>query len=158
MYVRASLQDNYTLNLLFTKNLSDSLNFEQFVSTQQLLKPLLGTVGEMKKNRLNARKLAITTYQPQDKVYIDLRYYDGETTAWFDSIDLPHSMFSYVVEGLVVGTSKTNMKLYVTVGIYASEIILDHWDIMLYCYSELENIILVTEEWFERYPRLTVGA
>ena len=48
--------------------------------------------------------------------------------------------------------------MYVTVGIYASEIILDYWDIMLYCYSEIENNILVTEEWFERYPRLTVGS
>jgi len=116
MYVRASLQfnvtfeDDETLNLLFTKDLSDSLNFEQFVSTQQLLKPLLGTVAEMKKNRLNARKLAITTYQPQDKVYIDLRYYDGETSVWFNSIGLPNSISPYVVEGLVVGTSKNNKK------------------------------------------------
>lgn len=149
-----TFEDSETVDLRFTRDLSDSVNFEEFVSTQPMLQPLLGTAVKMKKDQLAARKLVITMYQPRDKLYVDLRYYDQESSMWFDSLGLPPSSARYMTEGEVIKLNNSGKKIYVSIGIYNSTIALDWWDIQLYCSDQLDGNFNVTKDWFTTYPRL----
>ena len=160
MYVRRSLrfnvtfEDGTTVDIPFTSDFSSSINFEQYVSTQPLLLPLLVTAAEQKKNQIAARKLVITACQPGERIYIDLRYFDQESMLFFDSIGLPHINNSYVVEGRVTRSSKNGRKVNVKLVMFKTEIALDWWDLQRYAFSESEGSILVTKEWFKQYPML----
>ena len=149
-----TFDDDESVDLRYSNDLSSSINFEEYVSTQPLLKPLLGTAAQMKKDQLAARKLVITSYQPGDTLFLDLRYYDLESSMWFDSLGLPPCSARYMVEGKVFKLSNTGRKIYVKVSIYDRTIALDSWDIQLYCSDQLEDNFLVTKEWFKAYTRL----
>jgi hypothetical protein len=43
-------------------------------------------------------RLAITDVQPGMQAFVDLRIYDGQKSAWFDSLDLPEKTMPYITE------------------------------------------------------------
>ena len=71
--------------------LAQSQQFEQFVWANPALFPLRFTAKQALQEVSKINKLAIADFQPGDKAFLDLRFYDGRTSSWFDSLELPRS-------------------------------------------------------------------
>ena len=149
-----TFEDGDTVDLPFTADLAQSVNFEQYVAEQPGLAPLLFSSVEAKRRATQARKLAITVLQPGDVIFLDLRYYDGSTSQWFDSLLLPPTNLRYMVEGRVTHMMRGGKQLMASVMIYGSTVTLDNVDIDLYSDRLLGNNILLTFADRLTFPRV----
>jgi hypothetical protein len=151
-----TFEDGETVELPFTNDLSESINFEEFVSGQPLLRPLLVTAIKAKKEAIDIRKLFITSYQPGDTIFMDLRLYDGTDAVWFDSLNLPFTSRRYMVKGVVDKLTNGGRKLKAKIGLFDSIVTLDSWDLGLYCSESIGDNILVDIEHLTLYPQIAV--
>ena len=95
-FVRSSMTFNVrfedgTITMPYGDDLAQSQQFEQFVWANPALFPLRFTAKQALQEVSKINKLAIADFQPGDKAFLDLRYYDGRSSSWFDSLELPRS-------------------------------------------------------------------
>ena len=151
-----TFEDGESVDLPFTNDLSESKNFEEFVSSQPLLRPLLVTAVKAKKEAVDIRKLVITSYQPGDVFFMDLRFYDGTNAVWFDTLNLPLTSRRYMIGGVIDKLTNGGRKVRAKIGLFDGIVTLDSWDLTLYCSETIGDNILVTTEYLTLYPQIAV--
>jgi hypothetical protein len=109
-----------------------------------------------KKEAIDIRKLVITSYQPGDVIFMDLRFYDGTDAVWFDSLNLPFTSRRYMVKGVVDKLTNGGRKLKAKIGLFDGIVTLDSWDLGLYCSESIGDNILVDTEYLTLYPQIAV--
>jgi len=107
----------------------------------------------------NMNKERITRVVPNEVVYLDLRYFDGLESAWFDSIDLPEKDKIYTVKIRVLEwANRSNTKLKAYCEVFGIEVLLTTYDVYALIITQEdfndEEHILVTDNYRLQYPKL----
>ena len=95
-HVRTSMTFNVTfedgtITMPYGVDLAQSQQFEQYILAHPILFPLRFTAKVANQKISNINSLVITEFQPGSDAFLDLRFYDGRSSTWFDSLDLPKS-------------------------------------------------------------------
>ena len=91
MVFNVTFQDG-TITMPYSVDLAETQQFESYVSAHPILYPLRFTAKVASRNIRDINSLVITEYQPGSKAFLDLRFYDGQKSTWFDSLSLPKSV------------------------------------------------------------------
>jgi hypothetical protein len=100
-FVRTSLSFNITfedgtINMPYGGDFIHSEQFESYILAIPELFPLRFSAKLALKEVRKLEKLAITTISPSKHAFINLRIYDGQTSTWFDSLNLPYHNKTYI--------------------------------------------------------------
>jgi len=141
----------------YTADLDKTQQFEEYLNRNPYLFPLKHHASESKRRIAGIKKLRITKFVPGDTVYLNLRYFDGDSSAWFDALDLPEKDKSYYVQ-LRIRSWKSNMHLEAVAfcPVFNCDIRLNNYDSQSTVLTEgefnEETDILVTEAFRRQYP------
>ena len=69
----------------YTEDIASTEMFQQYIQQRPELLPLRYSAVEAKKQMSIMNKQAITEVKPGDTVYVDMHYFDGTRSVWFDS-------------------------------------------------------------------------
>ena len=106
---------------------------------------------------MRIKKDRITGFVPGDTVYLNLRYFDGDSSAWFDALNLPEKEKGYYVQ-LRIRNWKNNRHSEVDAfcPVFNCDITLNNYDAQSVILTEEhfddEANILVTEAFRRQYP------
>ena len=100
-HIRTSMTFNVTfedgtITLPYGGDFILSQQFEEYIMATPELFPLRFPVKIASREITKMEKLAITTVSPSVEAYVNLRIYDGRTSAWFDSLSLPKPTHPYI--------------------------------------------------------------
>ena len=145
--------------LPYGADIDRSQQFEIYINANPILFPLRYSASAATREINNMNRQAITRIVPNDTVYLNLRYFDGTDSAWFDSLDLPEKDKIYSVKIRVLAWENRNhTKLKAFCEIYNMEIILTTYDVYALVTTEEDFVddknILVTVNLRQQYPRL----
>jgi hypothetical protein len=84
-------------DVAWNEDIANTQQMEEFIYAHPELFPLQYTAVEAEKRIRALNKLAITTLNVGENVYLHLRYFDGKDRAWYDSLGLPSTLI-HVVE------------------------------------------------------------
>ena len=140
-------------------DIDKTMQFETYINENPILFPLRFFAKESKKEVNSINKQRITRVVPNDIVYLNLRYFDGVDSAWFDSLDLPEKNKTYTVKIRVLEwIDKNHTKLKTYCDIYDLEVHLTTYDVFALVVTQEdfneEEHILVTVNMKQQYPRL----
>jgi len=150
-------EDNSVVWLPWTKDLFDSVPYENFCRTKPELFPVLHDLKTAKKLAADFNKVPITEVKPGDTVYVDLRCY-GAT--WYGTLPLPdlhHKTYllEYVYKEWV---NKHHTKIKASCPIFGETFVVDHVFVRSYgSRHELptgEGFVLVDEDLVRQHPAL----
>ena len=101
-FKRSSLTFNVTfedgtVDVPYSADLAQSQQFQDFVAATPALFPLRFTAVDALKEIAALNKLAITTLEIGQTAWLNLRYYDHQNLAWYDSLGFPDKSKTYVV-------------------------------------------------------------
>jgi len=150
-----SFEDGSNVDMRYSKDLAGAQQFKDFVQSQPSLLPLrFDTIRESKSALRSLNKLAITEFAVGDIIYLNLRFYDGLKSAWYDSIGLP-SQIPHFVCGTVTKLLKGNLSLELSLPIYGITQTLTHVDCLMFVSKQLpQGAALVDASWRTAHPRL----
>jgi hypothetical protein len=129
-----------------------------FINAHPELFPLHFTAQEAKRQIKTLERLAITGLQPGDTAYLNLRFFDGNSSAWFDALDLPKG-YDYVV-GVTVDkfVNKQRSKAVIKCATFNQSYTLSTYDIMAYTIPshmlDGDQYIIVTPSTERVYPQI----
>ena len=143
----------------YSADIDKTQQFEEYINRYPYLFPLRFLVSVSKKEISAIKKKRITKLVPGDTVYLNLRYYDGDSNAWFDALDLPEKDKNYYVKVRVqrwTNTKHNEVQTYCDV--FDCNVYLNNYDVFALVLTEEEfdddRDILVTEEFRNLYPSI----
>jgi len=143
----------------YSADIDRTEQFEAYIHATPYLFPLRHYASQAKKNINTMNKQPITRVVPNDTVYLDLRYYDGTDSAWFDSLELPEKDKIYTVKIRVLAwenRSHTKLKAYCEV--FDMDLFLTTYDTYALIITQEdyndEKYILVTANMRRQYPKI----
>jgi hypothetical protein len=143
----------------YSADIDKTQQFEEYINANPILFPLRYFAKESIKRVNIMNRQAITRVVPGDTVYINLRYFDGTDSAWFDSLDLPEKDKTYTVKVRVLAWDNRNhIKLKAYCEVFDINVLLTTYDIYALTITEEsfdERIhILVTVNMRTQYPKM----
>ena len=101
-FVRTSLIFNVTfedgtIEMPYGGDFINSQQFDYYILSQPELYPLRFPAKLAIREVRNLEKLAITSVMPNTEAFVNLRIYDGRTSMWYDSLNLPNPSLPYIV-------------------------------------------------------------
>jgi hypothetical protein len=147
--------DGSTVDLPYSKDLAQSQQFRDFISSIPTLLPIrFDTLRESTAAIRALNKLAITDLAAHTTVYLNLRFYDGATNAWYDSLQLP-STTDHFVPAIVTRFLKNNLRVELSVTLFTTMHVLTLSDVTMYVTLQLPtNAIAVDDSWRISCPKL----
>jgi hypothetical protein len=140
----------------WSKDLFDSIPYENFCRSQPPLFPLIFTVAEAKRRIAEINAKPITEVQPGDKVFVDLR---SRGNAWYQGLGLPRcDELTYVLPckyGPFYGRNERKIRLFFE--LTKEDFPVDHYFVQAYgsCKTfDAERMVLVTPALCRKYPGL----
>lgn len=149
-----------TIELPYSKDLADSQQFDEFVNSISALYPLrFNTSAEAKSNISSLEKTSITTINIGDEVFLNLRYFDGKKTAWFDALHFPDKRKIYVLHGIFTKfNNRTHTRIVLVIPMLKKQFVLSAYDILANVITQAdyndENYIQITEDYRLSYPAI----
>ena len=145
--------DGETCDLPYTKDLFDSLPYEEFCASKPYLRHLRYTVTEGNKFVQQINTKPLTGYTVNQLVYLDIRVYgDG----WFNKLSLPDvELINYV--SLFKITRCTSKKLTMINPLTKDNHVFGAYDIYCFLHTSFEdsNMVLIDEAFMIKYPQVT---
>jgi hypothetical protein len=143
----------------YSADLDRTQQFEEYINSNPILFPLRYHAKESIKQINNMNRQAITRVVPMDTVYLNLRYFDGTNSAWFDSLDLPEKNKTYSVMIRVLNwENRLHTKLKAYCEVFDLNVLLTTYDIHALTITEEdfdeEKYILVTVNMQRQYPKM----
>ena len=139
----------------WSKDLFDTIHYEQFCRSRAPLFPLLYSAKEAQQRIAQINAKPITEVSPGDKVFVDIRSHGGST--WYNNLQLPRSEeLTYVFTAVYdrwIGQHKK--KLQLSIPITLEEIPVDHYFVRAYGSStkfDPAHMVLVDAALCARYP------
>jgi len=145
--------------LPYEANIDKTQQFDEYINRIPYLFPLRFLASEAKKEISRIKRQRITRMVPGDVVYLNLRYFDGETNAWFDDLDLPDKDKTYYVRVRVTKwTNNRHNELEAHCQVFNCNVRLNNYDAQAVISTEEEFVedrdILVTEAFRLQYPKM----
>ncbi len=141
----------------WSKDLFDTVQYEDFCRARGPLFPLLFTTKEAKTQIARINNSAISEVEPGDTVYVDLRSRGGAT--WYNDIGLPdahtHVYALECVYGRWIGRQKRKIMLHCAVT--HEEYSVDHYFVFAYGHCRQlrsHDMILVDAALCAKYPTI----
>jgi len=167
-HLRSSMMFNVTFRdkdvtenkmMQYGPNIDKTQQFEEYLNRTPYLFPLKFLAKAAKKEINNVKQRRITNITPGDTVYLNLRYFDGETNAWFDSLELPDKLKDYCVQlRLQRWKDNAHTTIRAQCDVFNCSIDLNAYDIMTLVVTEVdftdETHILVTDQFRHQYPKI----
>jgi len=135
-------------------NISRTVVFEEYCRSKPELYILILSDKEAKKHIQETNKRRISTLEPGDIFYLDIRTYGHQ---WYDNLQLPESDFrTYVVKCYVQTWEIVSYKLYIVDEVLQTEFTYRNFDVLSYAYrrSISDGELLVDIELVSKYPQL----
>ena len=151
--------DDETIDVQYSPDLAASQQFQDYIEATPDLYPLRFTAGEAKRKIQQLNRLAITTMAVGDHGFLSLRFFDGPTSAWFDSLQLPDKTRRYVVPFVAVRFNKAQTIVSLSVPLFAQEYRLQAYDILAHTVTAVVPVHheVVTSLLVSKYPRILHG-
>ena len=157
-----TFSDGTTIMKRFTPDLTFTGPYLDFISRHKILLPLrFNTARAAQQYRSQRLKLAITDFQPNQNVYIDLRIFDSIYNTWFDSKELPHKDKIYVFDSILKQfANSTHTRICALAPVFNIEFTgsnaLTMYDFETVVYTEFDatTMIEVTKDLMRQYPQL----
>jgi hypothetical protein len=151
--------DGTVVWLPWTKDLSDTVQFEEFCRSRPELAPLLYSAKDAADRVKQINRTAITEIQPGDTVYVDLRSY-GAT--WYSSLPLPDKDHTRYVVQYRYGefSNRGRTKIKASCPLFNEKWVLDHDFVRRYgavreiAPAEDNKIVVIDDEMLAKYPEL----
>ena len=167
-FIRTSMTFNITfedgtITMPYGGDFILSQQFESYVLETPDLFPLRFPVKIASREIRAMEKLAITSFFPWDEAYVNLRIYDGRTSMWFDSLNLPNPDRPYITRIIFTHWSNRNnhREIEAIVPFFGTNhpkyrLILTSYDIMAYVFLEWPyfTTTLLDVEDRTKYPRI----
>ena len=150
-----------TVDLVYNADFACSAQFVAYVNSIPYLLPLRDIEMETRKQISDLRKLAITDVSIGDKFHVNLRYYDGIFSTWFEELKLPYRDKVYVVEVVALRWMNESRRVLVcSCLVFANTLKLTNYDMMTVAtpvsqFNETD-MILVTAAMQAVHPQIWV--
>lgn len=128
----------------YNPDLAASQQFKDFIHSRAYLFPLRFTSKQASKEISEINSDGITSLTLQQVVYLNLRYFDGVNSVWYDSLLLPQRHKDYVVKGEVmswVGQGQKRVKI--RVGIFKATYTLSTYEVQAYITKTVNPRVMV---------------
>jgi len=86
-----------TIDMPYGGDFIYTTQFKDYITSIPSLYPLRFTRDKAIQNIRNINKLSITSVRPNMEAFVDIRIYDGTTSSWFDSLNLPDKTRPYIM-------------------------------------------------------------
>jgi hypothetical protein len=86
-----------TIAVRYSNDIAATVQFQAFVLSRNELFPLRFQAAEVSHEIAKINKLTISSVSPGQIAYVSLRFYDGRTSGYYDSLNLPDPLKEYVV-------------------------------------------------------------
>ena len=142
----------------WSDDIAQTQQMETYINSRPELFPLQFTAAEAKRRVAQLKKLAITSVNPGQSIYLHLRYFDGQDRAWYDSLSLPRGGKQYYVQlTLERFADRYQRRILARCETFNDRYELTAYDIAAYCTATLtECIVLVTADMRLQYPAVFV--
>jgi hypothetical protein len=158
-HLRTSMEFNITfedgtISMPYGSDLADSQQFIDYVLDTPYLFPLRFSAKEAQRQAAKLSRLTITNVSVGSAGYLNLRYFDGTSSAWFDSLQLPFPHLAWVVDFRYLewaNAKQTRIKIHCAV--FNSAYILSAYDILTLVFADFDpsRMMLVTHELCQRH-------
>jgi hypothetical protein len=147
----------------YSEDLASSEQYRDYVHACPELFPLRFPSTEYPKEIAKVQRTSITAVSPGQLAYVNLRFYDGQTSTWFDSLELPSRFtHAYVCAFLFTGwTNSKHTRINATCKVFSQTFsgrsALTPYDID--CYASVlvfdpSTMILVDQALVDLFPRI----
>jgi len=143
MQFSVSFEDG-TVVLPYSVDLASSQQFDTYVHSKPSLFPLrFETAIEAKRQVAAIARLSITTVTIGEKAYLDLRFFDGYSSAWYDSRNLPELHLTYVTSVRYLWWSRAhNKRVIAHVPLLNNSYELSAYDIQAYVHHTYDSVTM----------------
>ena len=108
-------------------------------------------------------KLAITSWNVDDDIYINMRIYDGLDSSWFDSLNIPDLSKKYLTKAKIRGWKNAKRsKIICYIEASNSNLTLSNYDICTFCYNLPEinrnknSFVIIDKKSASKFPNLII--
>jgi hypothetical protein len=150
--------DGSVVWLPWSKDLFDTVQYEEFCRSRPELTPLLYSAKEAADKIKQVNKTAITEIQPGDVVFVDLRSY-GAT--WYSSLPLPDKNHTRYLLEYRYGdfSNRARTKIEVTCPLFKESWVVDHDFVRRYGSvrdkaADNSNVKVIDDDMLAKYPEL----
>lgn len=120
-------------SIRYNADLAASQQFQDYIHSRSYLFPLRFTSKLASKEISIINGDMITSLSLGQTVYLNLRYFDGVNSIWFDSLSLPNREKDYVTKGSVVSwVNQSQKRVRIKVGIYNAIYSLSTYEVQAY--------------------------
>ena len=141
----------------YNADLATSQQFKDYVCGRAYLFPLRFTSKQAEKEIRAINKDGITSVGLQQEVYLNLRYFDGINSSWYDSLGLPQREKDYVARGKVISWVNENQtKVRIRVDIFGATYLLTTYEVQAYLSKMInyQSMIEVTKDFKATLPQI----
>ena len=142
----------------YSSDISMNITFQDYCKSIKCLEVLLKRSTEAKKFKSDIDKMNITTVQPGDTVYVDLRVYSlDDDGSWYDNLQLPSAYTKkYVMKGIYSKFIKDRTIITIKVPIFNDSFSWNTSSVLWYGNDDVftDDMILVDRDLLIRYPQI----
>lgn len=159
MEFEIKFQDGSIVWQTYSKDISETIQFEDYCRSLPQLQLLLYSAEEANKLKRRWNTLNITEVQPGDEVFVDLRCYNA---GWYDKLDLPdiHHITYVILYVYKHYASKRDKKsIYVHCPVFKETWLVKNTFVKMYgsnrnLIPNAKDIILIDEAFIKNYPQV----
>lgn len=151
---KVKLQDGDVKDIPYSKDLFDSIPYEDFCCSRPYTLHLAKTDAEAKVFLRDLTRKPLTGYEVGDEIYLDIRFFGND---WFMDLQLPDQELMTYVSRFVVD-SVTRKHLRISNAIYVGTRQLRIHDIYCYVHKTFlpESMVLIDEAFSLQYPKVCI--
>jgi len=151
-------EDGEEMWVTWSRELFQTVQYEDFCRSNKPLTPLLYDVSEAKKITAQINKTNIEEVSPGDHVYVDIRSHGNY--AWYNGLNFEQAHFvTYVCECRYIKwqSTKNKNKIWIRYLLFNEEYCVDHCFVQFYGSSKIlddSSMILIDDNLLKKYPQL----
>lgn len=126
------------VNIPFSDDIASTEQFHEYTRSNKHLQQLLMTAKAAKTEIARKNRCVVTTVDLHQRVWLNIRYWDGKENAWYDTLGLPDKSAIYFLELVITGKLQGGRKVVAKVVIEPS------WKVILSTY-DIETLVELVE-------------
>jgi len=157
MSFKVEFEDDDVLWLPYSKDLDDSVQYGTFVEENPFLFPLRYKADKSSKEVTAVRKKAITSVQPDDVVYVELRCAFG--LDWYDTLSIPNKYDTLYVVSVQYTRWRNHTHKFIQPKVLVLDEIMadwDNYDVFSFGSNRIlsDDMHLIDEAFVVQYPEI----
>ena len=144
-------------SIRYNADLAAAQQFKDYAHSRPDLLPLRYTRDQANKEIRRINTNTIDSVSLDQYIYLNLRYFDGSTSVWYDNLSLPHPEKTYVTKGKVVSwVNQGRNRVKIRVDIFKASYTLTTYELQAYVTDQFrqECMVDVTSTAREVWPQI----